>query len=270
MQFRSYAPQALAARGLSHQSITEAGSIVNHWLNPVVGQIPLEDIQASHVASILDAVRESDASESRVRDVLAQFRAIMGQAVQERLIFRNPCDGFKVTVRKAQVNALTSEQRDKLDHVLPTQVPWTAAQPLLVMLWTGLRVSEVLALRPRDFDPEAKVLTVRSGKSDAAARRVDVPDCVASTLQSCLCAPERPHPTTLRRALSAACVAANVPPIRVHDLRHTRITSLLLAGVPVGYVSKQAGHANPATTLKTYDHWIQVASTAQRREWANA
>jgi len=255
---------------MSESSIAEAHSIVKHWLNPALGVLQLEDILPSHVAGVLEAVRESGASESRVRDVLAQLRAILDQAVKDRHIRFNHCEHFKVKVRKAQVHALTPEQRDKLDRVLRTRIPWMSAQVLLVILWTGLRVSEVLALRRWDFDAEAKVLTVRAGKSDAAARRVDVPDCAVGVVERYLDTRQRPHQTTLRRALSAACQKADVPPCRVHDLRHTRITTQLLAGVPVGYVSKQAGHANPATTLKTYDHWIQVASKEQRRNWANA
>ena len=71
------------------------------------------------------------------------------------------------------------------------------------------------------------------------------------------------------RALHAACDAAGVPRIRLHDLRHGRITRLLLAGVPVLYVSHQAGHSSVSFTMSKYGH-VAVAPEAQRREWANA
>ncbi len=249
-------------------SITKQPSIVNWWLVPHLGSCQLEDISPSHVAGLLDKVRESGASDSHVRGVLQALRSVMQQALLEKRIFQDPTQGFKVKVRQTQVTALTAAQRDALDVVLDTSTFHGTGRILRVMLWTGLRISEALALRCGDYDSDAQVLTVRSGKSDAAARRVDVPDCVAYDLE---CLPfVQPHQTTLRRALSNACVQAGVPPVRVHDLRHTRITTLLMAGVPVGYVSKQAGHANPATTLRTYDHWIQVASQEQRRAWANS
>jgi integrase len=45
-----------------------------------------------------------------------------------------------------------------------------------------------------------------------------------------------------------------LPMIRLHDLRHTHATILLLAGVPVHVVSQRLGHANPSITLNIYAH----------------
>jgi integrase len=43
-----------------------------------------------------------------------------------------------------------------------------------------------------------------------------------------------------------------LPVIRLHDLRHTHATNLLLAGVPVHVVSQRLGHASPTITLSVY------------------
>lgn len=45
-----------------------------------------------------------------------------------------------------------------------------------------------------------------------------------------------------------------VPPIRLHDLRHSHATILLLAGVPVHVVSQRLGHASPVVTMAVYAH----------------
>ena len=50
------------------------------------------------------------------------------------------------------------------------------------------------------------------------------------------------------------CDAASVPRIRVHDLRHTAATLMLLAGVNVKVVSERLGHASIAITLSIYAH----------------
>jgi integrase len=42
--------------------------------------------------------------------------------------------------------------------------------------------------------------------------------------------------------------------IRLHDLRHTHATLLLLAGVPVHVVSERLGHASPVITMQVYAH----------------
>ncbi len=45
-----------------------------------------------------------------------------------------------------------------------------------------------------------------------------------------------------------------LPPIRLHDVRHTYATVALQAGVPVKVVSERLGHASIAVTLKIYAH----------------
>lgn len=44
--------------------------------------------------------------------------------------------------------------------------------------------------------------------------------------------------------------------VRLHDLRHFAATRLLVAGIPVRTVSGRLGHANAATTLGVYAHFI--------------
>jgi hypothetical protein len=46
----------------------------------------------------------------------------------------------------------------------------------------------------------------------------------------------------------------DLPPIRLHDLRHTHATLLLAAGVPVKVVSERLGHTKVAMTLDVYAH----------------
>ena len=47
---------------------------------------------------------------------------------------------------------------------------------------------------------------------------------------------------------------AGLRPIRLHDLRHTALTRMTLAGVPLPVVAAWAGHADPAFTLRVYAH----------------
>ena len=45
--------------------------------------------------------------------------------------------------------------------------------------------------------------------------------------------------------------------VRLHDLRHFTATRLLSEGVPVRTVSGRLGHANAATTLGVYAHFVE-------------
>ena len=67
--------------------------------------------------------------------------------------------------------------------------------------------------------------------------------------------PWRPNRVTL--AFRRICDEVDVPNVRLHDLRHFAATRLLEAGVPVKTVSGRLGHANAATTLNVYAHFLE-------------
>jgi integrase len=50
---------------------------------------------------------------------------------------------------------------------------------------------------------------------------------------------------------------AELPTIRLHDLRHTCATVLLMAGKHPKYVQELLGHASISITLDTYSHVIE-------------
>ena len=56
----------------------------------------------------------------------------------------------------------------------------------------------------------------------------------------------------------AHSIAAELPPIRLHDVRHSYATAASLqAGVPVKVVSERLGHASVAFTQQVYMHVIR-------------
>jgi hypothetical protein len=64
--------------------------------------------------------------------------------------------------------------------------------------------------------------------------------------------------------------ASALPRIRLHDLRHVRATTLLLAGEPVHVVAARLGHADPSVTLRVYAHVIQGLIPAVADTFARA
>jgi integrase len=50
--------------------------------------------------------------------------------------------------------------------------------------------------------------------------------------------------------------AAGLPPIRLHDVRHSYATAALAAAIPAKVVSERLGHATIAITLDVYSHVI--------------
>jgi integrase len=62
------------------------------------------------------------------------------------------------------------------------------------------------------------------------------------------------HPDVFTRRFRRHVRRAGLPPIRLHDVRHTYATAALAAGVPVKVVSERLGHATTAITENLYMH----------------
>jgi integrase len=64
------------------------------------------------------------------------------------------------------------------------------------------------------------------------------------------------HPDLITDWFRRLARAAGLPPIRLHDVRHSYATAALAAGVPAKVVSERLGHATVAITLDVYSHVI--------------
>ena len=176
-------------------------------------------------------------------------------------------DALQVPVHEPNIRALSAEEAERLRAWLLQQSTVLVSAGLLTLLGTGLRRGELLNLTADDWRRGQRQLHVSRSKG-RKVRDVDVPDWLVPVLNT--------HggvfdvsKDSLRRHLNNACERLDLPHIRVHDLRHTRITYLLLQGVPPLYVSQQAGHSSPSFTLSKYGH-LMAASPTQRRGWCNA
>jgi site-specific recombinase XerD len=142
---------------------------------------------------------------------------------------------------------------------------------LLTLLYrSGLRVSEVLALRPAHVNLERhslRLLETKSGKpqtrgyhpsaDDALARWLDVRRALGfrggmlfCTLSGTPLSDDYVR-NMLRRYAAKAGVEGRVHP---HGLRHTFACELESAGTPVTTISKLLGHSSVAVTSRYLDH----------------
>ncbi|NCB25421.1 MAG: site-specific integrase [Bacteroidia bacterium] len=67
------------------------------------------------------------------------------------------------------------------------------------------------------------------------------------------------HPDSITGWFTDFIKRNNLPKVNIHSLRHTNITLLIMAGVPLRTVARRAGHASTATTSVIYSHAIQSA-----------
>lgn len=165
--------------------------------------------------------------------------------------------------------------------------------PVILALFTGMRLGEILALKEQRIDLDAKVIKVREAledtkrfgirfkkpKSAAGERDITLPTIVVEALHEHrrklmelrmklgLGKPGRDdlifpnlkdggpiHPSTLSAEWAAFANQAGMPEITFHALRHTHASQLIAGGVDLVTISKRLGHSKPNITLAIYAH----------------
>ncbi len=69
------------------------------------------------------------------------------------------------------------------------------------------------------------------------------------------------EPTNLVREFKRLLAQANLPHMRIHDLRHTSATLMLLMNIHPKVVSERLGHSDIRITLQLYSHAIPTLQT---------
>ena len=80
-------------------------------------------------------------------------------------------------------------------------------------------------------------------------------------------------PSRLTKRFRLLCQRLELPDwVKLHGLRHTQVTELLDAGLPVRTVAGRVGHRNSSTTTNIYSHWVEetderAADIVSERIW---
>jgi integrase len=259
---------------------------------PTLGSVKLRDL--TH-AAIREAVvqwqkmrprgrrRASGYSAKTINNTLSVLSDILGTAVAEGLIRDNPTQRQGGAAReRLHVHADFRE----LEYLDPDEIPrYLAAcddeyhDLGAVLALAGARISEALALEPRDVDARGGLLVIARSLSedapghlkDQTPRRVEIGPRLAKLLGQRAAACRRrgepllfPDPvgggyidrrSVARRWHEPALRAAGINRhLRVHDLRHTAAATWLIAGKQsMEYVRRQLGHKDIRQT-QIYAH----------------
>lgn len=158
---------------------------------------------------------------------------------------------------------------------------------LLILMYSGLRANELLALRPEHIDYTSELLHIVAGKG-GQDRDVPFTTGVADQLRAYLAA--RPPyqgqrlfvacagrldtvrgPLTyggLRQMMRRRCQAAGVPTINLHAFRHGYAMLFLNdGGMELGLVSQTMGHSSVEVTRRFY---AEYATATMRDRYHNA
>lgn len=270
-------------------------SEIAYAIAPRIGHIALADLTPQTLQRWLNELSKTHAP-ATVRHARHLLAAALNQAVAWRLLPRSPLVGTKLPAGRAEPKPVWSATDARRFLAVADADPEAALWRLL--LDGGLRIGEALALRWADVDFAAGVVLVRrtltrdragrlafgaDAKTSAGRRAVALSAAAMAVLRAQrtaqttrrLAAPhwaaldlvcdggmgQMRHPDLVRRRLPALCAAAGVPRLSPHGLRHTSITLLMLAGVPLKVIAARSGHRSIATTADIYAH---VSAEADR------
>lgn len=223
-----------------------------------------------------------------VRNLHGLLTRAFKDAVRWGRLSRNPCDAADPPRgRSPEMKAWTTDELRRFVRSVEVH-RWSGVWVL--MATTGMRRGETLGLRWSDVDLDAGTVSIRStrirfGKTTAnstpktarGTRTIAIGPAVVSQLRTwrrtqtaerlvmgagwpntglVVTLPDGtpPNPEAFSNLFAKLTRRAELPPIRLHDLRHSYATAALADGIPVKVVSQRVGHADVAVTLRTYAH----------------
>ncbi len=251
--------------------------VLNSHLIPAFGDRRLSDISREAIQAFLTAKLRDGLAWETVHHLRCGLSKVLGAAEEWNYIADNPARKARLPRResKAERSILTSEQIQRLLTALPE--PSKSAATLLVL--TGLRIGELLALRWKNVDLDAKVLHIKetvyeghfdSPKTRRSVRSIPVGSESISILSALRKKPSEPdrlvfstcsgeplcRRNLLHRHLQPSCEELGLPKITWHALRHCHATLLDAVGAPLGTVQALLGHASSEITRQIYLHAI--------------
>jgi len=282
---------------LSPTTVREYRRLVSKMIEPDLGKLTLRRVTTQRLDAYYATLsRERGLSAASVRHVHAVLRGSLGQAVRWGWIPTNPAaSASPPKIRRREINPPAIGDTRALLATADEQDPSFGAL-LRVLAATGARRGEVCGLRWSDIDRGSRTLAIQRSVASVtggtvvkdtkthAARRIAIDPETLAVLDAqrvrmeelaAVCRLEfdpdgfvftsepdgsQPlHPDTVTGNFRRICDRVGLTGVRLHDLRHLHATQLLAAGVPVRTVSGRLGHANAATTLNVYAHFLEAS-----------
>lgn len=248
-------------------------------LQDFFGDIAVDRILPMDVEDFLDSLADEGRSQSGIAGCRAMMHQIMGLAVANGLIDRNPVQ-YADKVRYEDSGSRREAFSDEEVRLLMSQLPQNKiGMTIRLMLFTGLRMQEMLALEPKHIKEDGSKISVEQAvklvkgtaivgatKTRASAREIHVPENV----RYCAVALRKTdknfiwegrkqnqpcNPSYFRKTFKAAVMSVNgVRALTPHCCRHTFVSIMRSNEIDISVLKAFTGH----TQAKMVDHYTHV------------
>ncbi|MFC1972317.1 tyrosine-type recombinase/integrase [Chloroflexota bacterium] len=274
---------------LSPTTLQGYQSIYRSGIAPILSKIQLKALRPEHIQKYYTGKLASGISSTTVNHHAMVLHKILETAVKWQVLPRNVADSVSPPrIKQVEMHILTEEQAESV-LAQAERTPYFALFSLA--LFTGMRQSELLALRWQDIDLIGAELSV-----SRAMHRMETGEFIfrgtktsssnrSLALSPKTCAILRRHldsemdlcvrlgvpftndrlvfcrwdgtplkPGTVRQSWKRLTSRLGIVNINFHALRHSHATLLLREGISPKVISERLGHANITTTLNIYAH----------------
>lgn len=276
---------------ITGQSIRDYEIIIRKHVIPALGSIPVQKLTAPRLQAQYGTWAAEGMSARMIRGCHMRLSQALRQAVRFGLVASNICDSVNPPkLGRSKADTWNGQEAATFLDLAITD----SMHPLWnLLLLEGMRRGEALGLRWRDLNWERGTAhisqTVAPNKADRGkamiqdrtktpagarsvrltkrtiaalkehrtaqlARRLAAPEWQDNDLIVCTSKGTPINPGNVSRSYDLLILKSGLRRIRVHDLRHTHATLLLLEGTPAKIVSERLGHASIGITLDLYSH----------------
>lgn len=254
--------------------------VIKGQLIPNFGRYNISDITASMIREWISAL---EATPKTIRNYLTPLRNMFADAINEELVKENPIEQIALN-KLIQVASVKSEfDAEPFNEIEKRAIIDAAGGQIKNLIqfgfWSGLRISELIALKWADIDfkqgvaniSRAKVCNVEKGtKTKSGTRAIIILPKALEALTNQLGYTKDSeyvfhNPNTDIAWSSSKKVAehwrylfttTNVKYRNCYQMRHTFASTLLSNGENAWWVATQMGHVDVEMIFKKYGRWI--------------
>lgn len=258
------------------------------YVLPPLGHYRLKDLRPEHIQNLYNSMLAEGKSVHQVHYAHVVLRQALNMAQKLGLV--TSAATSRVLLPQKPHKEMRVLDEGEVARLLEAARETRFESLLYLAVTTGMRTGELLGLKWDDIDWDAKTLRVErqvtanrreftDTKTRYARRTISLGDRSVEMLrtQRQRLVLERQFakdrwkeyglvfPSTIGTPLTHMSLwksfkkilrSANLPDIRLHDLRHTSATLMLSHGVPLVVASRRLGHSKASITLDVYGHLL--------------
>lgn len=265
---------------LKETTYSKYSRIITNHIEPFFYYNYLHQLSETQCIHFLNNLVTKGLSAGSIRNIFNLLRKALDTAVRESLIEKNPCKEILLPrLLKKDVRSLTCKEQKQLEAIALKE---KECSPIIVALYTGMRIGELSGLRWKDIDFQEDTIYVRQTvarisidgeqkktkliihepKTSTSYRKIPLASNLKAYLKdkrtdTTFIFSRKGHlmePRLINYRFKAIQNEAGLKGIHFHMLRHTFATRAIEEGVDVASLSKILGHSSIKMTLDTYTY----------------